>query len=181
MKVTYILIAIISLLVIARYSASYFSNNTDTPVPDAVRGEPDTSEVSGRCMSQFKEYKEEAFSICYPDELQPLASGSAHSPITFSSEDEELIVGYDPEKKWQIHLCNFEKKVTVASQSALRTTFNQESTAGCGRPYRFVTTLEFEKEQFSIDLRKRDGTYVDSSRYEMLEQSLMFENISDLP
>ena len=171
MKAIYLLIVLISLTLLAGYGVSYF--NKPAVIPPAVRiEEPSIPEATGRCESQFREYVTESFSICYPAELQPLASDSAHSVITFSSEDEELRAGYDPEKKWQIHLCNFEKQVTVASQSATRTTFNQDSTAGCGRPYRFVTMVTHNDALFSIDLRKRDGTYVDTIRYDTIEQSL---------
>ena len=172
MKLIYMMSVLLTAILIGGFMYRS-SGNKEAIKLDVVRQE-EISDIpyDDRCPDQFVEYKTEQFSICHPFELQLTESTSSGLLVTFSSQEEELMVGYDPDKKWQIHLCNFEKKVTIASQSASRTAFNQESVAGCGRPYRFVTTLEFENELFSIDLRKRMGTYGDTKRYDMIEQSL---------
>ncbi|MBI4136687.1 hypothetical protein HY469_01345 [Candidatus Roizmanbacteria bacterium] len=179
-NVIYVLIAAIIVLLAAQYvDFPTIIQDEATPQLDVV--EPSPTVTPDRCGSEFREYVTDSFSICYPTDLQPLATDSADMVMTFSSEDEELQIGFDPDKKWQIHLCNFEKKVTVASQSAIRTIFNQDSTAGCGRAYRYVTTIKTPDDLLVIDLRKRAGTYPDSQRYETIEQSVQFIDTDELP
>lgn len=171
MKNIFIIITLFSLLIVISRAGSYFTQSRRQS-KDVVIQELIMPDRSGRCDNGFIEYVSDSFSLCYPSEMQAFATAHEDREAIFSSDKEDLVVGYDSDKKWNIHLCNFEKNVTVASVSGVRTTFNQESTAGCGRPYRFVTMLEVGQEEFYIDLLKKDGTYADANIYDVIEQSV---------
>ena len=124
------------------------------------------------CPAGHLLFTSQTFTVCYPERLSPMG-GIAGEQYVFSSDDERLVIEPAFTSSWPIHVCNFERAVTIGDYQATRTIFRNELSGGCGDIVGFGTTIDTgAASPWYIGLYRENGSYGHEDEFAGIEQTL---------